>query len=125
MKLYAFADEASPTVDGQIAALKRSRLDGLEIRGTDQGNVSAIPESYAREIARKLEDNGLFGDCLNCPCNLGSCFGRCAETHSAAVNIRAGNIYFKPADLLFLIKFFAGVGIVFNGKTADICHYGL
>ncbi len=70
MKLYAFADEASPTVDGQIAALKRNRLDGLEIRGTDQGNVSAIPESYAREIARKLEDNGL------CVWSVGSPIGK-------------------------------------------------
>lgn len=31
--IYAFADEASKEVDGQIAAMLRNGLNGLEIRG--------------------------------------------------------------------------------------------
>lgn len=59
MKIYAFADEASSSMDGQIRAMKRNRMNGLEIRGTDSGNVSRIAVKDAREIAEKLRDNGL------------------------------------------------------------------
>ncbi|MDO5377519.1 MAG: TIM barrel protein [Clostridia bacterium] len=59
MNIYAFADEASPSVDGQIAAMKRNGLSGLEIRGVDGENVSSISLPKAREVRRKLEDAGL------------------------------------------------------------------
>lgn len=59
IKLYAFADEASGTLDGQIAAMRRNGLSGLEIRGVDGENVSGITLDKAREIKRKLDDNGL------------------------------------------------------------------
>lgn len=56
MKIYAFADEASPQIDGQIAAMRRNGLDGLEIRGVDGENVSSISLEKAKEVRRKLED---------------------------------------------------------------------
>ena len=59
MKIYAFADEASPSIDEQIAAMKRNGLSGLEIRGVDGENVSVISLNKAREVRRKLEDAGL------------------------------------------------------------------
>lgn len=59
MKIYAFADEASPSIDGQIAAMKRNGLNGLEIRGVDGENVSAISLAKAREVRRKMDDAGL------------------------------------------------------------------
>ena len=59
MKIYAFADEASPSIDEQIAAMKRNGLNGLEIRGVDGENVSVISLNKAREVRRKLEDAGL------------------------------------------------------------------
>lgn len=59
MKIYAFADEASPYIDGQIAAMRRNGLDGLEIRGVDGENVSSISLEKAKEVRRKLEDAGL------------------------------------------------------------------
>lgn len=42
IKIYAFADEASGEVDGQIRALKRNSLDGIELRNTEMGNVSDL-----------------------------------------------------------------------------------
>ena len=49
MRIYAFADEASPAIDSQIAAMRRNALNGLEIRGVDGENVSAIsPEKGQR-----------------------------------------------------------------------------
>lgn len=59
LKLYAFADEASGTLEGQIAAMLRNSLRGLEIRGVDGENVSAITLDKAREIKRRLDDAGL------------------------------------------------------------------
>lgn len=59
IKLYAFADEASAQMDGQIAAMLRNGLNGLEIRGVDGINVSQISLEKAKEVRRKLDDNGL------------------------------------------------------------------
>lgn len=59
MKIYAFADEAAVSIDAQIAAMKRNNLSGLEIRGVDGENVSAISLDKAREVRKKLSDAGL------------------------------------------------------------------
>lgn len=60
MNIYAFADEASAAMDGQIAAMRRNGLNGLEIRGVDGENVSEISVEKAREVRRKLDDAGLI-----------------------------------------------------------------
>ena len=59
VQLYAFADEASPMIDGQIAAMRRNGLDGLEIRGVDGTNISAISADKAKEVRKKMDDAGL------------------------------------------------------------------
>ncbi len=59
VNIYAFADEASPNVDGQIDALVRNGLDGLEIRGVDGTNISDITLDKAREVRKKLDASGL------------------------------------------------------------------
>lgn len=59
MKIYAFADEASGQMDGQIAAMRRNGLDGLEIRNVDGQNIADISLDKAREVRRKLDDAGL------------------------------------------------------------------
>ena len=59
LKIYAFADEASGQVDGQIAAMRRNGLDGLEIRGVDGQNIAEISLDKAREVRRKMDDAGL------------------------------------------------------------------
>ena len=60
IKIYAFADEASPNIDEQIAALKRNGLQGLEMRNVDGVNVSDISIEKAKEVKRKLQENGLI-----------------------------------------------------------------
>ena len=59
LRIYAFADEASGRIDGQIAAMRRNGLDGLEIRGVDGQNISDITADKAREVRGKLDDAGL------------------------------------------------------------------
>lgn len=60
IKIFAFADEASPNIDEQIVAMKRNGLQGLEIRGVDGEKVSDISLSKAREVKSKLDAEGLI-----------------------------------------------------------------
>ncbi len=60
MRIFAFADEASPNIDKQIEALKRNNLSGLEIRNVDGVNVSDITTQKAKEVKEKLDANGLI-----------------------------------------------------------------
>ena len=59
MNIYAFADEASGSIDKQIAAMKRNGLQGLEIRNVDGVNVSDITLEKAQEVHQKLAAAGL------------------------------------------------------------------
>lgn len=59
IKIYAFADEASGEVDGQIRAAHRNSLSGIELRGTELGNVSDLSFVAACLIYKKLKDAGL------------------------------------------------------------------
>lgn len=59
MKVYAFADEASSSMDKQIAAMKRNGLQGLEIRNVDGINISDITLEKAEEVRQKMEAAGL------------------------------------------------------------------
>ena len=58
-KLAAFADEASPSIDRQIDAMKRNGLTGLEMRNVDGENISDISVPKAKEVRRKLDDAGI------------------------------------------------------------------
>ena len=60
MRIFAFADEADNRLDGQIAAMRRNGLNGIEIRSVDGENVSDISKKKAAEIREKLEDAGLI-----------------------------------------------------------------
>lgn len=59
MKFCAFADEASPAISGQIAAMNRNGISLLEIRGVDGENISAITPAKAKEVRRRMDDAGL------------------------------------------------------------------
>lgn len=59
MNIYAFADEASPLIDGQIKAMLENGVSGLEIRNVDNVNVSNISDMKAKEVRKKLDDAGL------------------------------------------------------------------
>ncbi len=60
IKIYAFADEASPNITEQITALKRNHLDGIEMRNVDGENVSDITIEKAKEVKHMLDENGLI-----------------------------------------------------------------
>ncbi len=59
IRIYAFADEASGQIDGQITAMRRNGLNGVEIRGVDEQNIADISLEKAMEVRRKMDDAGL------------------------------------------------------------------
>ena len=59
MKIFAFSDEASSELSGQIAAMKRNGLDGTEIRGVNGQNITSCTLKEASGILRQLKDSGL------------------------------------------------------------------
>lgn len=59
INIYAFADEASALIDGQINAMKANSVDGLEIRNVDNVNIAEISDSKAKEVKRKMDDANL------------------------------------------------------------------
>ena len=74
LNIYAFADEATGQIDGQIRAMQRNGLQGLEIRGVDGQNISDISLEKAHEVRRKLDDAGL------CVWSMGSPIGKIGIT---------------------------------------------
>lgn len=70
IKIYAFSDEVSPSVDQQIDALLRNNLGGMEIRNVDGENISDITKEKAKEVKGKLDANGL------CVWSIGSPVGK-------------------------------------------------
>lgn len=65
--LSAFADEAAPTCDAQIAALQRAGLKYIDIRSIEGHNISVLPTDIAREVKTKLDDAGIKTQMLGSP----------------------------------------------------------
>ncbi len=57
--LSAFADEAGPTADDQIKALKRAGYSHIDIRGIDGHNITDLPLDKAREVRQKFDSAGI------------------------------------------------------------------
>ena len=57
--LSAFADEAGPTCDAQIEALKKAGLTHVDLRSVDEHNICALPAKNAKQIRRKLDEAGI------------------------------------------------------------------
>ncbi len=110
MNIYAFADEASPLVDGQIAAMQRNGLNGLEIRNVEGTNVSDLTREQARQVRKKLDDAGLETWSIGSPIgkinietdDWQAHLERFRNTLEVAHELGAGNIrmfsFFIPAD---------------------------
>ena len=59
IKMSAFADEASRSIDGQIEAMKRNGIELLEIRFVGEKNIKDVTNSEAKEIKKRLADHGM------------------------------------------------------------------
>ncbi len=59
IKLSAFADEAGDELDCQIDAMKKHGISLLELRSVGGKNVSLFSENEAKEMRRRLKDEGI------------------------------------------------------------------
>lgn len=59
IKLCAFADEAEESLVGQISALKRNKIEYLELRSIAGKNVKDFTIDEAKEYQRILSENGI------------------------------------------------------------------
>jgi len=59
IKLAAFADEASSSIEGQIAALKRNGIEYIELRGINGSNIAKYSLEEAEIYAKQLADAGI------------------------------------------------------------------
>ena len=64
MFFTGFADEASPTIDGQIEVLKALGWKNLEARLIEGKSIHDIPEEKFDEVCCKLADAGIRVNCL-------------------------------------------------------------
>ncbi|MBR5543298.1 MAG: sugar phosphate isomerase/epimerase [Oscillospiraceae bacterium] len=58
-KLCAFADEADPSVSGQISALRENDIEMIELRGVDGRNVTELTTEEMRKLRKRLDDEGI------------------------------------------------------------------
>lgn len=65
--LSAFADEYSSNFDEQIEGLKLNGVKFMEIRGVNGKNISAVTLDEAKELKKKLDDNGLAVSSMGSP----------------------------------------------------------
>lgn len=139
IKIYAFADEADSNIDGQIKAMKRNELDGLEIRGVDGENISDITLEKANEVKSKLEANGLIIWSIGSPIgkiNINEDFEPHIEKYKhtldvaavlGAENIRMFSFYIpkeiKPADCKEEVIERIGKFVeIAKGTGINLCH---
>ncbi len=59
-EISAFADEAGSIFDEQIAAMLENGIRFLEIRGVDGENISDMTVNKAKEIRKRLDNEGIM-----------------------------------------------------------------
>lgn len=105
MKFCAFADEASPSVAGQIAALKRNGFEYLEVRGVNGVNVAKLCDGSVRELKKQLDGAGLAVWSVGSPIGkhkLSSNFDEQLEAHKRVTELA----YMLGAHRIRMFSFF-------------------
>lgn len=59
INIYSFADEANEKIEGQIEAMQRNALTGIEIRNINGRNVVELENKEAMEVKKQLDAAGL------------------------------------------------------------------
>ena len=124
MKIYAFADEASGMIDGQIAAMKRNGLNGLEIRGVDGQNISEISEQKAKEVRKKMDDAGLVVWSMGSPIGKTEIDSQNFDAHLEALRRTLGLADILGAENVRMFSFFVPKGEAEKYRTQVIDRMG-
>lgn len=68
-RITGFTDEICADMDGQVAAVKKLGLDGLDLRSIDGINVLDLTSETVDELKQKVEDNGFVVQAIGSPVN--------------------------------------------------------
>ena len=132
IRLCAFADEASPSLSGQIAALKRNGADLIELRGVDGKNVAALNDGEAVRIKNELDAAGIKVWSLGSPygkVSLGEGFDEEALFEQLHRLCRTANIF--GCDKIRVFSFYDAYGKadeverLLTGSVAAASEYGV
>ncbi len=66
-RISGFADEASPSLEGQIRVLRQERMEWIDLRVVDGRNVVDLTDEALAEAARRLEAAGIRVSCIASP----------------------------------------------------------
>ncbi len=92
--ISAFADEYSTNFDTQIEALKSFKINHIEVRGVDGENISAISTLKTKEIAKKLNENGIKVSAIGSP------LGKVDVSSDVDAHIQLSKNIFEKANIL-------------------------
>ena len=135
IRFCAFADEASSSLDLQIKALQRNRLDLLEIRGVNGKNISSLTREETTEAKKRLSDGGISVWSIGSP--IGKCdihadfsiecekFKRTLEIANmlGAENMRIFSFYkTTDADINEVVDRLGTFLDISKGSGVDLCH---
>jgi len=67
LKLSAFADEISPSIDEQIRVCRENNIYHIELRGVSGKNVLDMDDALVQEVSRKLQANGMGLSAIGSP----------------------------------------------------------
>ena len=65
--LTGFADEIDASLDNQIRVLKKLHMSYVEMRGVDGRSFVDYSEAEAKEIRKRLDDNGISLSAIGSP----------------------------------------------------------
>lgn len=117
--LSAFADEASPALDGQIAALRDANILSMEMRGVDGKNVKDLTLDEAREVRAKLDAAGIS------VFSMGSPFGKIGigddfEPHYAEFLHALSLCHILGCEMMRVFSFYIPEGDDPDGHRAEV-----
>jgi len=94
IRLSAFADEYSPELDLQLKGLSELGINCIEPRFFGKLNVSELSEEQAKQIAGKLEKNGI------CVYSVGSPLGKISVDDNFDTHMELARQTFRNAKIL-------------------------
>lgn len=67
IRLSAFADEMSASLEEQIEGLHKLGIRYMEVRGVDGRNITELSEDETKELKRRLDDGGIKVSAIGSP----------------------------------------------------------
>jgi sugar phosphate isomerase/epimerase len=122
IRLSAFADEISPLLDEQIAALEREHIHYLDLRSVSETNVLDLTDQQIAEIKRTLDEHGIGVAAIASPIGkvaIDSSFGEHLQRFEHAIKLA----HFFHAPYIRIFSFYPPAAAPEGGDPPDPSSY--